>query len=122
MAPSVNTPSTSRTTALIRSSSSVDTPKLPHDRDLGRNQPLHGLAHRRFNEADVTDEPGNAVRFERGGLVGPPHGAVERDVPLDHLCTERDSGDGRREPGFVSGIADGNLIPITEARDDPQVE
>src|ERR1700693_6561164 len=104
MAPSVNTPSTSRTTALIRSRSSADTPQLPHDRNLGGNQFLDGLTHRALDEADVPDEPRNTVRFERRGLIGSPHGAVEWDVPLDHLRAKRHRRVGRRKPGLVGGI------------------
>ncbi len=61
---------------------------------LGGNQFLTGLAHRGLDEADVADEPGNAVGLETGGLVGPHMARSERDVPLDHLRAERHGRDG----------------------------
>src|SRR5262249_7122364 len=73
---------------------------------LGGNNALHAVAERALDVADVRDEAHEPGQLDGGGLVGAPHGAVERDVPLDEGGAERDGGPRRRQPDLVAGVAD----------------
>src|SRR5262245_46117808 len=54
---------------------------LPRSR-LAVVDPLHTIAHRPLDIADVRHQTIEATHLDRRGLIASPHGAVERDVPL----------------------------------------
>src|SRR5580698_4991578 len=107
--PSVRTPSTSSaTTSIARAAAdsassaantAVHAPQLLHDRHFALLHALDPVAERGFDQADVAHQTHDAVRLERGGLVAAPHGAIERDVALDHAGAEGDGGRGGRNAG-----------------------
>src|SRR5580704_9765797 len=88
--PSVSTPSTSRARPRIGGSST----SLPHSAELVQDGDFAGIdafdaiAHRRFDQANVANQPRDAVGLERGCVIGAPHRTIERDVPLDAASPE----------------------------------
>ena len=66
--------------------------QLLHRAELAVVDLLHAVAEGRLDGADVADQALQALRLDRGGLVGAPHGAVEGDVPLDEGGAEGDGG------------------------------
>src|SRR5262245_51645170 len=54
-----------------------------HDGALALVDGFHTVAHGRFDVPNVLYETFEPARLDRGGLIGAPHGSIERDVPFD---------------------------------------
>ena len=60
--------------------------------------------------------------FERCGVVGAPHRAVERDVALDRDRAESDGGERDLQAALVARVPDGHAgVPVAQHRDDAEV-
>src|SRR5215471_17841123 len=80
--------------------------QLAAARQLAGVDALDAVAERALDVADVLDQPHEAADLDRGGLIGAPHRAVEREVALDEARAQRDRGPGRRQADLMAGVAD----------------
>src|SRR5579872_3096996 len=96
MAPSLSTPSTSIATARIvcrptladccgtmRLDRGAHATELLDNRDLALIDTLDPVSSRLFPESDIAHQPRNAVGLKGSGMIGAPHRAIHRDMPLD---------------------------------------
>ena len=59
---------------------------------------------------------------ERRRLIRAPHGAVQRDVALDHAGAERHRRGRGRDPRLVARVADGHAVALAQLADGLQIQ
>src|ERR1035437_723319 len=122
--PSVRTPSTSSAMAFTAGISArhSDAPQLLDNRLLALHHALYAVAQRLLDNAHVANDFGNAVGLEGRGLVGPPHGAVERDVAFDAAGAQAYGSHGCRQARLMAGIAHRQAVALAQRSDRPSVQ
>src|SRR5208282_331876 len=96
--------------------------QLLDDRLLALQHSLDAVTLRSFNQADVSNQARDSIRFERRGVVRTPHGAIKRDVPLDDAGAEHRGRYARGQPSFVTGVTNRHAITISQHINNPQIQ
>src|SRR5262252_7037780 len=100
----------------------ISTPELAHDGALTFVHHLHAVAHGRLDVANVLNEALETAWLYRGGLIGAPHGSIERDVSLDQAGAKAHRCQRCREPNLVPGVPDGTIETATYRLNHPEIE
>src|SRR5579864_238967 len=132
--PSLSTPSTSMATALIVSKRTPAefSGAMPLDRganaaeflddwELPLIDALNSVAFCLLPQSDVAHQSRDAVRLQRGRVIGAPHGTIHCDVPLDAAGSKYSRADAGGDPGLMSGIADWYVVTFGHGRYRPQI-
>src|ERR1700730_15282044 len=108
--------------ASINARSKSDTAQFFHDRNLTSKQALFAVAQRCLYQPNVPYQTQHAVWLERCSLIAAPHGAIKRQMTLDHAGTEHHRRDRGRNASFVSGVTYWYAKALSQDRNHPKIQ